>query len=1313
MKRFLSMTLWLLLLVQCAFASGTLPFGLKSIETGGKDETFAYPAGDVTYIFGSQGEGLIEVWKNGQKIYDFGTRPAWFMLKYMHQTEWQNQTHTTAKYYYPQLGDSNPKNNFAGYAVDPVDLPLGVVYVYEFTETELKNSNQDKTMVGLYFVISANAPLDGIMVYISVWNCAGDPATEKYRLMEVHCPYVRLPKIGTSAQDDVFTISNYLLEDPISTFKPIIEPYNWNEVDGNYEIQSGNYPTGFQVKAYYDQGEHPGRGVYMAMYNISREVAQNNLYKHQGGYDGWGVEWLGDEQNWPAAGYRDYLLWDIVRFTTDINQLENDYAEDLFSTEPLSASWNFCTFMKFYDSGLDWFAAASKYRETWEFLDDPSKVMNRSELTVLNFMDRSGALWPTVAAKYNPDIPGWAKYQPFYLYVSPQHPQSRHALGQPLVSRVREWQTRLKNELEVYSGYNNMMFSTWIVEWAEDLDQIQLYHNHPEWAGGWIPFDNTLHDITGMLNYQEKFFRDNLHTFLADLRQTSSTYPSTVRFISAMHGYLFESVKNGTTILNDQNDKLDGEFLGTSWPYNDNVTKRPQYIWQHMKGFPGQSTNELNFIWNSNRPYYATDYVPQRKLGNWELNMLSRYGMDYMVGGLVEGEQGRDLDFGVIDSQLDDDDRCMGADGTYMAVGGSVPFTPVYVGYANLNQSNPPMVMNYMTGEPIPPGGGTTPYEGSVDMMDYLQDEYSEKIGVNEGLGECFLDRYDIVMHDAWPVAGFVETESAGMCKYATELKIEAGSKDSALPVSWIPMAQAIAHDLVVFQGSQETFPPGLFWHTYLQSYKPGNETWKFRWTFYGGGETGNPRIPNLNAGWLAYNADMANGYTYGSKLSMFDVDAGLAQNGEIITAPTDEDTTNFWSDVNADDLGAQTLFMNCIKSYKYAGFPTTRDKVAEHLFFGRLQRTPDLNWPSLIPPTFYRTVKYDLDTTLGLNGVPINIELGSPAVMHTLWKANLAVNASDPEIPRLGFVFCNFTETGYTVQTKPVDLKKLIDLPGVEYWWYRYSSTATMLYKILNPGSFSVKTTVNPRSTLVIGITPMGGIQPVAGPYSIIDPDENLDLLQLEDGVLSVVFGDGTMTYDAADAVTVLTGVKDFSLGKISSQETVDIVCITKTGIEVLSCDQTGAFDTILESEGLFSDAVKIAQILESEAKYIVQDGSSLKQLSITSASGGKDNELFDIVTDEIICEPVRTFSIDNLCSDDTMDMVTITEDGSVELLNWSDETPESMVVIEIGTGADGIAFDDTDNDSDLDIILENSAKNSEPDVLTYVGDWKFTPED
>ncbi|HPQ41720.1 MAG TPA: hypothetical protein PLV45_15220, partial [bacterium] len=738
--------------------------------------------------------------------------------------------------------------------------------------------------------------------------------------------------------------------------------------------------------------------------------------------------------------------------------------------------------------------------------------MNRSEITVLNFLDRSGTLWPDVAAKYNPDIPGWAKYQPFYLYVSPQHPQSRHALGQPLLDRVREWQVKLKNELEVYPGYNNLMFSTWVVEWAEDIDKIQLYHNHPEWAGGWIPFDNTLYDNTGLLNYQEKFFRDDIHTFLSDLRQTSPTYPSTVRFISAMHGYLFEGDKNGSTYLSDENDKLTGEYLGTSWPYNDINTNRPQYIWRHMKGFPGESTSELNFVWNSNRPWYSSNLVPERKQGNWELNMLSRYGMDYMLGGLVAGDPGRDLDFGVIDSQLDDDDRCMGADGTYMAVGGSVPFTPVYVGYVNLNQLNPPLVTNYMTGEPIPPGGGTTPYEGLSHMMDYLnnKNEYSEKIGVNEGLGECFLDRYDIVMHDAWPNAGFVETESAGMCRYATELKVESGSKDGALPVSWIPMVQAIAHDLVIFQGSQDAFPPGLFWHSYLQSYKPGQgEYWKFRWTFYGGGVSGNPRIADLEAGWKAYNADMANGYTYGSKLSLFDVDAGLEQEGAIITNPTDEDTTNFWSDYNAYTKGTQALLMNCIKSYKYVGFPTTRDKVAEHLFFGRLQRTPDLNWPSLIPPTFYRTVKYDLDTTLALNSAPINIELRTPAVMHTLWKANLASNASDPEEPRLGFAFCNFTETGYAVQTKPVDITKLL-YTGAEYWWYRYSPVGTMMYKISNPQSFIVKTTVNPRSSVVIGVTPMGGIHPVAGPYSIINPDENLDLLQLQDGVLSVVFGDG-----------------------------------------------------------------------------------------------------------------------------------------------------------------------------------------------------------
>jgi hypothetical protein len=44
-----------------------------------------YVAGDTTYVFGKHGEGLMRVIRNNEVIYNFGNRPAWFMLKYMRQ----------------------------------------------------------------------------------------------------------------------------------------------------------------------------------------------------------------------------------------------------------------------------------------------------------------------------------------------------------------------------------------------------------------------------------------------------------------------------------------------------------------------------------------------------------------------------------------------------------------------------------------------------------------------------------------------------------------------------------------------------------------------------------------------------------------------------------------------------------------------------------------------------------------------------------------------------------------------------------------------------------------------------------------------------------------------------------------------------------------------------------------------------------------------------------------------------------------------------------------------------------------------------
>jgi hypothetical protein len=1224
------------------------------------------------------------------------------------------------------LGANNPNNNFVGYWKDPAqdDLPPGMLYQYELQEDE-HASGENRTTVFLYFVVSTHAPLDGILVYAYVINHASDTDNEKYRLMQVHCPFVRLPKIGSNAQDDVITIGDYLLKNPISNYIPTVEPYAIvGHEEEEYAIESNFYPTGFQARAYYNTSEFQGRGIYMAVYNTRREVAQNNLYKkHQSDYDNW--DWIGHSSNWPNHGFRDYLVWDVVRYTEDINIPENDFPQSL------DDMWGLGAFMKFYDTGLDWYEAATLYRTTYEFLNNSNARAGLPINHVVNKMNITDSLWPDIAAKFNSDIPDAAKYQPFFLYMSPQYsvPLLRNSFNDVLTNRLREWQIKLQNVLEVYPGHNTMLFASWIPRWAEDENQIELYRNFPEWAGGWIPFDSNLSDFPGDINYPTKFFRAHIKNRLDEIRTGG---PSTVKFISMMHGYLFDGLREHT-IINDPLHHLTGEYRTVSWPYNNEASKRPEKIWRHMSGFPGEATNEKNFYWWDNRSYYSNGYdetggfVPQRKKGNWELNPASRYGMDYMLGGLVTGSDTRLLDFGILDSQLHDSHRTLGADGIYMAAGGSVPFTPVYVGYQNLTGTlipPAPKVICYRTNNPIPPGGGITQYKAQNDMLDYLQTEYPNRIRVNEGLGDCFLDKYHIVMADSWPGGSFAKTQTVGFCTFASELKVKQIDRSNLLPVTWIPFTRAIAGDRVIFQGSQNAFAPGLWWHTYLETFDVTFhlDEAQFRWTYYGGGHPpADPEDPpewDHEKGWEAFNADLANGYTFGSRLTMFDVVDGLDQDGILLPTPSEIDDTNrFWHDYNSEDLGARSLLMSCLRSYSNFGFPTSKDKVAEHLFFGKLQRTP--KFASVMHPNFVKKVMYDLNSNMAVDAAysPVNIELNAPSVMHSLWKSNLAEQANDPEKPRLGFVFCNFSPDSYTVHLEPVDLTELFNYQNAVYITYPYTSSLILLKPVNNPEAFVLGNHFNMNihafSARAFGVAAMHNLPSSLGPYTLINHDEYLDLLHLENGSLSVVFGDGSMEYDLNDAVPVLDGVIDVSVGRISSNDKLDIVCVTKTGLSVLTYNENEIFEIVFHDDSVFTDAVKITNIHESELRYIVQDGKFLHQVTFENTTEGKGRTSITAFSDEIDCDPVRTFALENLSADSNMNLVTITDFGAVELLSWQEDVPESMIVIELGTYADEISFSDIDLDGAVDILLEHSSKRGDPDILIHMEGWKYAPKD
>ena len=92
-------------------------------------------------------------------------------------------------------------------------------------------------------------------------------------------------------------------------------------------------------------------------------IEDERFYKHKGFNP---AEWpyVGNRTNWPPAAEpygpdREYMVWDVVRYTEDIDQEQNDYPFDS----------KFCAFMKFYDSDLDWYEAAERYRKTVMLID--------------------------------------------------------------------------------------------------------------------------------------------------------------------------------------------------------------------------------------------------------------------------------------------------------------------------------------------------------------------------------------------------------------------------------------------------------------------------------------------------------------------------------------------------------------------------------------------------------------------------------------------------------------------------------------------------------------------------------------------------------------------------------------------------------------------------------------------------------------------------------------------------------------------------------------------------------------------------------
>ncbi len=798
------------------------------------------------------------------------------------------------------------------------------------------------------------------------------------------------------------------------------------------------------------------------------------------------------------------------------------------------------------------------------------------------------------------------------------------------------------------------------------------------------------------------------------------------------------------------------EYVNVSWPLND--VKRP-LLASHHEGMEIEGkfvSRELLNRWGNRKigdigsggcAGYSHLNIPVRSdhfVG--PVNHADYWAMDFMCGicfDMPEGFIDCDLDFGNIESHLEPAPRCLGAQGSYTAFGGSLPMHPCYVGFHGLGSGYPPpegwpdghYPLSYdsqtETFTPIMPGGGNHLFKAERKMLSILEDEYygeDEIMFLNESIGECYLEYYDVCRVESWPGYGIVKSRQAGHKTIPERLTVNVQQSKELLPlaVQWVPMMQALAHRYVILQDGQNAFAPDLYWH--MEHYQSAAAADGVKWTFYGGT---NPNTTDEEK-WHAFNADMGYTHTYGSRLFIFDVDVGIRDDGSEIgfnedTEPPEDDfTVNLYSEEDAEFYGTIEYLENLLASYKYWGYPRrSSDKIAEGLFFGELLPTPQLIL-GLFPPTYWKNLKYDLKT--GLNGpnVTENIILESPSVLHSFWRADVSQQGSKEADYRLMLVFSNFTGSGWNVKTEVMDVREYLMAPEKSvYYSYDYVKPGWLLKLVpIDPSAFQASAIVGPYSVEGIGIVAVDkkGVPPDEGSYAILNRDENADMIILDEqsgneNILSVIPGDGSIEYHYEDMIDVARGVISCDIGNIVDPDFSDLICLTTDGFKVISFFESGEFDTVMDVHGLFVNPVRMVRMEDSGkyCRYVVQDGERLKILRIlhfyTVYDGNDHPSKGDqYIIDELNCIPVSFFEAEFVNEDRFADLAAVGQNGRIELMSGEDEMPESKAIIDLSWPVESLLFEDHDLDGDMDLVLKT--EKGESGIFFNRGDWKFSRE-
>ncbi len=1158
---------------------------------------------------------------------------------------------------------------------------IGTLSNIEFTSSEFSPSSVSQTgdvititwqncgNLTYHFNVTAVVAMqtNGVYATIEVQNSTPDEGDDiKYRLMEVHFPYVVLGpssfETPPESGDDRLSMNTYVLESPADHILPEL-PYPTptpgatppkNGWSNDFGKGNARYPFNLYYKDGCLNSSETACGFYFAVYNSFGYPCQVNFAK-----------------NVDPSFSADSFFYDVVLYPHGydiIDTTQNDF------TMPPGMYIECYTPMK-----GNWYDAAQRYRAQTDILASyfatPTPGLPVPETTAT-------PIWHTTPIHANSNIPNYVKNASIIYYVSPQVSDYDFCVnGQyPVAEQAR----RLKDFLftdQSPAVYNRIQAISQfpVITWPFLFQGADTHpYFAPEWAGGNYP-------VTNQTRYEDHC-RAHTSELVALLQQTGTPTPGmpsplNLKFMNCGGGFVYH--------WNDEENWQVHPLFGI-FP-----TPTPTgYVPMLSYGC------ESNAEWGNDIIGTIQDSLPRKYVNVVPLC----FGSQAVFNILWKATSPR----GFINSYMD------ARDGTNSFIGADID----YAGW-NIRMC----LGDYTTGEDHghPRNGGNFCLSAWQKQYREFHQQYgSSKAILLEDPSHAYLGSCDLFHTSFFPAIdpGKVEEPvGIGMAKNLKYLMVDTSSDY----IKHVPIPQVIAHDRIPMFDGMSGYITGTQFHP---EYGPTLYT-GYRFNFYHQ-PTPTPGVPPSDPfkPVRSLNADLAYSYINGNRILVMDVDqpvdaAGTplptftpTPTGTIPIAPIVTPTPPACAYGFMDEQSiatSRTLLKTLVTSYVYYANQQMYDELYKPLFSGRMLRAPELQ--TLITPV---SLAYDNGT--GKPNDPwyeslFTYELTSSPVLTSAWHSP----SNLPEYVVLSFI--NFDGATKSIQTKTFDLTTYFASAPGNYTYKRVAyhdpSTLGSIVTITNPQQFSLSVQLPARSVKHYKIFRQlqsfknTEEQWIDGDYINWNGDDFSDRIQWTDETLRLSLGlaDGQL----GEEITLAQNVLDVCAVDVTGDALTDLLCLTEDALEIFSYSEDKALLRHVFSSKSNGNPLRISlqEIQPSHAVFRIVSEHSIVDYSIETGS----LDIAETVQIEIPSHRIETSLDGYLNADEWVDTVASTDDGTILLIGEDEAGMRIFDAIPLDEDVRVSSIDDIDLDSDADIVLEYTGKKltGQPLYLKNQGEWKF----